>query len=158
MMKSFITALTCCLLALAYAATSASAATCTFDILVQTGNRKNAGTDSRISLAVSGFRGSAVVIPSLKPLGTMGAGHNYFERGNLDRFRGTGPCLPTRPCKMLIASNGAGNKPGWFVSYVEVTQRLGSSVATHKWKVDQWLADGKLSALRDHCVFDAAVP
>jgi hypothetical protein len=24
--------------------------------------------------------------------------------------------------------------------------------------VDQWLADGKLSALRDHCVFDAAVP
>jgi hypothetical protein len=157
MMKPFIALTGCLLITLAYSAGTATAQ-CTFDILVKTGDRQNAGTDSRISLAVSGFRGSAVVIPSLKPLGTMGAGHNYFERGNLDRFRGTGPCLPTRPCKMLIASNGAGNKPGWFVSYVEVTQRLGSSVATHKWKVDQWLADGKLSALRDHCVFDAAVP
>lgn len=155
MMKSFIIALTGCLLiALAYNADTA-AAQCTFDIEIKTGDRKNAGTDARVSLAVTGFRGSAVVIPSLKPLGIMGAGHNYFERGNLDRFRGTGPCLATRPCKMLLASNGGGNKPGWYVSYVQVTQRLGSSVATHKWKVDQWLADKKLSALRDDCVFNA---
>jgi hypothetical protein len=156
MMKSFITALTCCLLALAYAATSASAATCTFDILVQTGNRKNAGTDSRISLQVSGARGPTLSISSLKAWGgAMGKDHDYFERGNLDRFRGTGPCLTSTPCKMILTSSGTGNKPGWYVSYVKVTQFGQGSSKTHRWDVEQWLAvtspPRQLSTVRNDC-------
>ncbi|GJN03097.1 hypothetical protein PR202_ga20506 [Eleusine coracana subsp. coracana] len=153
-MKSFL--VLTCLLALTYAAT---AATCTFDILVKTGDRDDAGTDSRISLQVSGADGRTLVIRSLKAWGQMSADHDYLERGNLDRFRGSGTCPSGGPCKMLLTSNGAGNKPGWYVSYVQVTQLGQASVSsrTHRWRVEQWLAvdepPRQLSALRNDCGF-----
>jgi hypothetical protein len=148
-MKSLI-ALTC-LLALAYAA---SAATCSFEILVKTGDRKNAGTDSRISLEVRSKTGPTLSIKSLKAWGGM-AGHNYFERGNLDKFRGTGPCLPSTPCRMVLTSSGTGSKPGWYVSYVQVTQvRLLAPDVTRRWDVGQWLSPPRqLSAIRHDCSF-----
>ncbi|TVU14805.1 hypothetical protein EJB05_38298, partial [Eragrostis curvula] len=99
MMRSLIITLACLLALQAYAA---SAAQCTFDILVKTGDRKNAGTDARISLQLRGASGPKLEISSLKAWGgKMGAGHDYFERGNLDRFRGTGPCLTGTPCNLL---------------------------------------------------------
>jgi hypothetical protein len=152
-MKSFtIIALMACLLA--YAATSASGATCTYDILVKTGDRKNAGTDARISLTVSGANGPALSIRSLKPWGGK-IGRNYFERGNLDRFRGKGPCLSGPPCKMQLSSSGTGNKPGWFVSFVQVTQLGSLSSRTRRWDIEQWLAvtapPRQLSVSRNNC-------
>jgi hypothetical protein len=148
-MKSLI-ALTC-LLALAYAA---SAATCSFEILVKTGDRTNAGTDSRISLEVRSKTGPTLSIKSLKAWGGM-AGHNYFERGNLDKFRGTGLCLPATPCRMVLTSSGTGNKPGWYVSYVQVTQfQLMTPSITRRWDVGQWLTPPRqLSAIRHDCSF-----
>ncbi|TVU14763.1 hypothetical protein EJB05_38256, partial [Eragrostis curvula] len=160
MMKSLIISLACLLALQAYAA---SAAQCTFDILVKTGDRKNAGTDARISLQLRGASGRKLEISSLKAWGgKMGAGHDYFERGNLDRFRGTGPCLTGTPCNLVLSSSGSGNKPGWYVSYVQVTQvGQGSGASTtRRWKLEQWLAvtaaPHELSTVRNDCSFPAA--
>ncbi|CAN6234590.1 unnamed protein product [Urochloa humidicola] len=160
-MKSSLIALTIfCLLALA--ATHAFAAQCTFEILIKTGGRKNAGTDSRVSLQVSAARGPTLVITNLESWGEMPAGHDYFERGNLDRFSVRGKCMPSEPCKMLLKSDGKGNKPGWYVDYVMVTQLGSASSKQHKWSVAQWLAldeaPHKLSASSNGCGFAAALP
>ncbi|TVU13668.1 hypothetical protein EJB05_37088, partial [Eragrostis curvula] len=135
---------------------------CRFEILVKTGSRRNAGTDARVSLQVSSANGPTLVIPNLESWGEMSAGHNYFEKGDLDRFGGTGPCMPSEPCDMTIKSDGSGYKPGWYVDYVQVTQLgIGSiSSMTHLWNVDQWLATDEeprlLSARRNGCGFAAA--
>lgn len=112
MKSSFLIALTC-LVAIAYAS-SASAATCTFEIIVKTDSRDDAGTDSRVSLAVSGASGPALSIKSLKPLGQMESRHNYFERGNVDRFTATGQCLRGRPFKILLTDRRQGQQ-AWIV-------------------------------------------
>ncbi|KAF8697175.1 hypothetical protein HU200_036174 [Digitaria exilis] len=151
-----------CLLSLATSRASAasSSSQCTFEILVKTGGRKNAGTDARVSLQVSGATGPAVTITNLESLGRMAAGHDYFERGNLDRYR----CLSGEPCKLLIKSDGTGNKPGWYVEYVTVTQLRHGSVSSrqHKWAVDQWLAldeaPNQLFATRNGCGLAKALP
>uniref|UniRef100_A0A0D9XIW3 PLAT domain-containing protein n=1 Tax=Leersia perrieri TaxID=77586 RepID=A0A0D9XIW3_9ORYZ len=94
----------------------------------------------------------------------MSAGHNYFEEGNLDRFRATGPCMPSEPCNMVLTSDGSGNKAGWYVSYVQVTQFGQASVPSmsHKWAVDQWLAideaPNMLSADRRGCGIGREAP
>ncbi|TVU13667.1 hypothetical protein EJB05_37087, partial [Eragrostis curvula] len=157
-MKLLIIAIAC-LLALAASSTVLVAAQCRFEILVKTGGRRNAGTDARVSLQVSSTNGPTLVIPNLESWGQMSAGHDYYEKGNLDRFVGTGPCMPSEPCNMVIRSDGSGNKPGWYVDYVQVTQLGQGSVSsmTHKWAVDQWLAIDEaphmLSANRNGCGF-----
>ncbi|GJN03098.1 hypothetical protein PR202_ga20507 [Eleusine coracana subsp. coracana] len=154
MLKSLI-ALTCLLALAYYAATPASAATCTYEILVKTGDRNNAGTDSRISLLVSGRTGPALDIPSLKAWGGQQS-RNYFERGHLDTFRGTGPCITVTPCRMQLTSSGTGNKPGWYVSYVQVNlvRQLAPDTVLRRWNLEQWLAPPRpLSAVRNDCSF-----
>lgn len=149
-------ALTCLL---AFIASSAMAADCRFEILVKTGNRNDAGTDARISLQVSASSGPTLKISDLESWGEMSAGHDYFEKGNLDRFGGYGQCMPSEPCNMVIQSDGSGTKPAWYVDYVMVTQLEQGSVSsmTHKWAVDQWLAidaaPNMLSATRNGCGF-----
>jgi hypothetical protein len=145
---------------LAFSASSALlAAQCRFEILVKTSDRRDAGTDAVISLQVSASSGPTLVIPNLESWGEMPAGHDYFEGGDLDRFGGTAPCMPTEPCKMVIKSDGSGNKPGWYLDYVMVTQLgLGSvSSMTGKFPVYQWLAIDEephmLSVFQDHCGF-----
>ncbi|RCV33028.1 hypothetical protein SETIT_7G049800v2 [Setaria italica] len=158
-------ALTCCLLLALVAshAAFAAAAQCTFEIIVKTGGREDAGTDSRVSLQVSAATGRTLTITNLESWGKMPAGHDYFERGHLDRFSGKGRCLPSEPCKMVLRSDGQGHKPGWYVDYVKVTQ-LGSrgSPKQRRWAVDQWLAideaPNQLFASRDGCGFAAALP
>ncbi|XP_054822965.1 PLAT domain-containing protein 3-like [Prosopis cineraria] len=106
---------------------------CRYIVRVKTGDRKDAGTDSIISLKLSSF-GNSFTINNLQDWGIMGPGHDYFERGNLDVFSGNGPCL--RVCGITVTSNGEGNKPGWYLDYVEVTS-TGPKVA---FPVNQWLA------------------
>uniref|UniRef100_A0A0D3HCR1 PLAT domain-containing protein n=1 Tax=Oryza barthii TaxID=65489 RepID=A0A0D3HCR1_9ORYZ len=155
-------ALPCFLFFLA-AATTASAQ-CTFEILVKTDGRRNAGTDARVSLQVRAASGPTLTITNLESWGQMAAGHDYFEKGNLDRFRGTGACMPSEPCNMVLTSDGSGNKPGWYVSYVMVTQLGQGSLLsmTHRWAVDQWLAIDEaphmLTAERRGCGIGAAAP
>ncbi|KAG8091447.1 hypothetical protein GUJ93_ZPchr0012g19528 [Zizania palustris] len=142
-----------CLLVLA---ASTASAQCTFEILVKTGDISDAGTDARVSLMVSSSSDETLQINNLESWGQMSAGHDYFEKGNLDRFRGTGTCMSSVPCKMTITSDGSGNKPGWYVSYVAVSQ-LG--LGSHRWAVDQWLAideaPNSLFADRNGCGFGA---
>ncbi|XP_054776033.1 PLAT domain-containing protein 3-like [Prosopis cineraria] len=106
---------------------------CRYIVRVKTGDRKDAGTDSMISLRLSSPSNSFTV-NNLRDWGIMGPGHDYFERGNLDVFSGTGPCLGV--CAITVTSNGEGNKPGWYLDYVEVTS-TGPKVA---FVVNQWLA------------------
>ncbi|KAG8088600.1 hypothetical protein GUJ93_ZPchr0010g9392 [Zizania palustris] len=153
-MKLFI--FLACVLVLA---ASTASAQCTFEITVKTGDRKDAGTDARVSLKVSSSRGQTLQINNLESWGQMSAGHDYFEKGNLDRFRGSGPCMSSEPCKMTISSDNSGNKPGWYLSFVTVAQ-LG--LASHRWNVEQWLAideaPHQLFADRNGCGFAAAAP
>ncbi|TVU14766.1 hypothetical protein EJB05_38259, partial [Eragrostis curvula] len=80
----------------------------------------------------------------------------------LHRLRAGPACLSGGPCKMLLTSDGQGHKPGWYVSYVQVTQLGQGSVTSraHRWRVEQWLAvdeaPRQLSALRNDCGFAAA--
>ncbi|CAL5033029.1 unnamed protein product [Urochloa decumbens] len=158
--SSLIVLTTCCVLALA--ASHASAAQCSFEIIINTGGRKNAGTDSRVSLQISAASGPTLEITNLESWGEMSAGHDYFERGNLDRFSVPGKCMPSEPCKMLLKSDGKGNKPGWYVDYVMVTQLGSASSKQHLWSVNQWLAldeaPHKLSASSNGCGFAAELP
>ncbi|TVU13669.1 hypothetical protein EJB05_37089, partial [Eragrostis curvula] len=142
---------------LAFAAES-SAAQCRYEVVVQTGDRTNAGTDARVSLQVSSANnGSQLFVPNLESWGEMYADHDYFEKGNLDRFGGNGPCMPYQPLDMVITSDGSGNKPSWYVDYVQVTQLGvgGAPSVMHKWSVNQWLATDMaphlLNATRNGC-------
>jgi hypothetical protein len=145
------------------AASSAFASQCTFEIIVQTDDRRSAGTDARVSLQLSSVDGQTLAISDLESWGLMGRGHNYFEKANADRFRGTGECMTTGPCKMLLTSDGTGDKPGWYVSYVQVAQ-VGQdvSVKQRNFAVNQWLAvdeaPHQLFAFRDGCGTAAVKP
>ena len=137
------------------ALTAASAyAQCKFVILVTTGDKDDAGTDARVSLSLSTANGQKLVIVSLKPWGEEG--HNNFERGHTDTFEGSGKCLPSKPCRMLLESNGKGNKPGWFVDKVAFSQIEPNLFLTKKtFKVNRWLArdesPGTLFVVVDDC-------
>ncbi|KAL1222457.1 PLAT domain-containing protein 1 [Cardamine amara subsp. amara] len=71
----------------------------------------------------------------------MGSDHNYNENGNLDIFTGKERCLPSPVCLLTLTSDGSGNKPGWYVDYVEVTTaKIGSVRTVQNFSVQQWLA------------------
>ncbi|BAS89507.1 Os04g0456300 [Oryza sativa Japonica Group] len=71
----------------------------------------------------------------------MGAGHDYYERGNVDVFSGRAPCLPSPPCRMNLTSDGAGAHHGWYCKSVEVTATgPHAGCAKAAFDVEQWLA------------------
>uniref|UniRef100_A0A8R7TPE3 PLAT domain-containing protein n=1 Tax=Triticum urartu TaxID=4572 RepID=A0A8R7TPE3_TRIUA len=119
---------------------SSAYAQCKFVILVTTGDKDDAGTEARISLSVSTANGKKLVIKSLKPWGQKG--HNNFEKGHTDTFKGSGKCLLSKPCRMLLESNGKGNKPGWFVDKVAFTQIEEKNLSQKEktFNVNRWLA------------------
>ncbi|KAL0353934.1 UNVERIFIED_CONTAM: PLAT domain-containing protein 1 [Sesamum angustifolium] len=93
--------------------TSANA-DCQYTVHVKTDPRRDAGTDSIISLSLydnANFSGGGVVVKNLESWGAMGPGHDYFEGGNLDIFSGQAPCLAKPVCFMILKSDGTGNKP-----------------------------------------------
>uniref|UniRef100_A0A0E0EWY3 PLAT domain-containing protein n=1 Tax=Oryza meridionalis TaxID=40149 RepID=A0A0E0EWY3_9ORYZ len=163
-MKKLSLALASYLILFLAAAATATTARCTFEIVVKTDGRRNAGTDARVSLQVRAARGPTLTVTNLESWGQMAAGHDYFEKGNLDRFKGAGDCMPSEPCNMVLTSDGSGNKPGWYVSYVMVTQLGQGSLPsmTHRWAVDQWLAVDEpphmLTAERRGCGIGTAAP
>ncbi|KAG8082142.1 hypothetical protein GUJ93_ZPchr0014g46955 [Zizania palustris] len=90
--------------------------------------------------------GSGFTVPDLVRWGgLMGAGHDYYERGNVDVFSGRAPCLPSPPCRMNLTSDGSGAHHGWYCKSVEVTA-TGPHVGCAKaaFGVEQWLSTDAL--------------
>ncbi|XBJ06010.1 hypothetical protein VPH35_024689 [Triticum aestivum] len=74
-----------------------------------------------------------------------------------DTFKGSGKCLPSKPCRMLLESNGKGNKPGWFVdkvTFIQIEQK-NLSQKEKTFNVNRWLArdesSGTLFVVVDDC-------
>ncbi|XP_062225813.1 PLAT domain-containing protein 1-like [Phragmites australis] len=115
---------------------------CVYTVYVRTGSIWKGGTDSTIGVTLRGADGTGIRIRDLARWGgLMGAGHNYYERGNLDIFSGRGPCMRQEPCWANLTSDGAGAHHGWYCNYVEVTAtgpHLGC--AQQLFTVEQWLA------------------
>uniref|UniRef100_A0A0D9WNE7 PLAT domain-containing protein n=1 Tax=Leersia perrieri TaxID=77586 RepID=A0A0D9WNE7_9ORYZ len=131
---------------------------CVYTVFVRTGTAWKGGTDSAISVEFAGADGRGVRIADLERWGgLMGAGHDYYERGNLDVFSGLGPCLSGgAPCWMNLTSGGAGAHHGWYCNYVEVTATgPHRGCAQRRFDVEQWLATDaspyQLTAVRDQC-------
>ncbi|XP_074308729.1 PLAT domain-containing protein 3-like isoform X2 [Silene latifolia] len=133
---------------------------CVYTVYVRTSKTFSAGTDSIISLALYGDNGDGVLIKDLEAWGgIMGEGYDYYERGNLDIFTGSGPCLDRPVCSMKLMSDGSGEHHGWYCNYVEVTTtgpHLGC--AQQLFTVEQWLAldrsPHELTAVRNNCEDD----
>ncbi|KAJ4891699.1 hypothetical protein Rs2_31447 [Raphanus sativus] len=131
---------------------------CVYTFKIKTGTRDSSGTDSIIGASISDKSGQHIDIGDLEKWGgVMGQGHNYYENGNLDIFSGTAPCLPSPVCFLNLNSDGSGNKPGWYVKYVEVkTTRPGVETKRQYFDVEQWLAvdepPHELSVERNNCL------
>lgn len=130
---------------------------CVYTVYVRTGSIIKGGTDSTISLRLYDVYGEVVDVGDLEAWGgLMPAGHNYFERGNLDIFSGRGRCLAAPICAMNLTSDGSGPHHGWYCNYVEVTS-TGPHVpcSQQTFTVEQWLALNtapyKLTAIRNYC-------
>ena len=95
-----------------------------------------------ISLVLVGSDGWGVAITDIELWGgIMKAGHNYFERGNLDIFSGRGLCISIPLCRMKLASDENGSHHGWYCNYMEITiigPQMGC--AQQQFTVKQWLA------------------
>ncbi|XP_028761123.1 PLAT domain-containing protein 3-like [Neltuma alba] len=118
-------------------AAMATSQQCQYIVRVKTGDRKDAGTDSVIGLKLTSSSGDSFTVNNLQSWGIMAPGHDYFERGNLDVFSGTGTCLSV--CDITVTSNGEGNKPGWYLDFVDITVSGGLSRKV-AFPVNQWLA------------------
>ncbi|KAI9088649.1 hypothetical protein K1719_029763 [Acacia pycnantha] len=77
----------------------------------------------------------------------MGPGHEHFEQGNLDVFSGKATCVNV--CAIIVTSNGAWYKPGWYLDYIEITVSGGVSKNV-KFPGNQWLAIDE----RPHHLYD----
>ncbi|CAL4981860.1 unnamed protein product [Urochloa decumbens] len=135
--------------------TTTSPLQCDYEIIVRTGDVRYAGTDATISLKLSSWDGS-MWIKDLASWGQNGPGYDYFERGNIDKFSGTGDCMTPKPCWMLLESDNSGNYPGWYVDYIEVIElKTSSTRVSHMFTVNQWLAIDESPyqpyAYRDDC-------
>ncbi|KAL0306683.1 UNVERIFIED_CONTAM: hypothetical protein Sradi_6085600 [Sesamum radiatum] len=119
--------------------TSANA-DCQYTVHVKTDPRRDAGTDSIISLSLydnANFSGGGVVVKNLESWGVMGPGHDYFEGETLISSAARAPCLAkTGMLYMILTSDGSGNKPGWYVSFVDVF----TANRQQHFTVAQWLA------------------
>ncbi|TVT98250.1 hypothetical protein EJB05_56470, partial [Eragrostis curvula] len=115
---------------------------CVYTIYVQTGSIWKAGTDAVIGLTLRGTDGYGFKIKNLARWGgLMGAGYDYYERGNVDLFSGRAPCLASPPCRMNLTSDGSGDHHGWYCKTVEVTTtRQHSNCFKSYFGVEQWLA------------------
>ncbi|KAL0306684.1 UNVERIFIED_CONTAM: hypothetical protein Sradi_6085700 [Sesamum radiatum] len=129
---------------------------CQYTVHVKTDPRKDAGTDSIISLSLydnANSSGVGIEIENLESWGDMGVGHDYFEAGSRDIFSGRASCLAKSICFMVLKSDGTGNKPGWYVSFVDVF--VNKTQDPQHFTVDQWLALDEspytLTVYRDNC-------
>ncbi|KAI9077484.1 hypothetical protein K1719_040555 [Acacia pycnantha] len=131
-----VIALSACLVFL-LSATMATSDQCLYLVRVQTGDRADAGTDSIISLKLFNSSGGSYTVQNLEDWGIMEPGHDYFERGNLDLFSHSAPCINV--CGITVTSDNSGSKSGWYLDSVEVTVS-GSITNKVAFPVNQWLA------------------
>ncbi|KAI9077470.1 hypothetical protein K1719_040541 [Acacia pycnantha] len=139
------------LLSLTSFASMATAARCNYDIHVKTGDIYKAGTNSKISLKLISYSGETLTINNLDHWSAE-PGHDNFERGSLDHFKGRATCV--QPCKITVSSDGSGLASGWYCQYVDVTV-TGSGINFEKqFDVDTWLdyeGPYKLDVTVDKC-------
>ncbi|XVF08513.1 hypothetical protein REPUB_Repub07fG0009500 [Reevesia pubescens] len=131
------------ILVLCSAATESSSSPsydCVYNIFLKTGDVEDAGTDARIGLSLGDSQGNSISVSNLETWGLMPSGHNYFERGNLDVFSGGGICIVPPICSFHLTSDNSGNKPGWFVGYVEIFATGPNLSTTVRFNIDRWLA------------------
>ncbi|KAK8484580.1 hypothetical protein V6N13_043826 [Hibiscus sabdariffa] len=134
---------------------------CVYSIYIRTGTIIKGGTDSVISITLYDATGQYVNISNVEAWGgLMGAGYNYFERGNLDIFSGRGRCLTAPVCAMNLTSDGSGPFHGWYCNYVEVTVTGVHTPCTQQlFTVEQWLAldtaPFDLTVIRNYCPAEA---
>ncbi|OAY33392.1 PLAT domain-containing protein 3 [Manihot esculenta] len=133
---------------------------CVYTVYIRTGSIIKGGTDSIISVRFFDENGYGLEIMNLESWGgLMGAGYNYFERGNLDIFSGRGPCLSSPICALNLTSDGSGPHHGWYCNYVEVTTTgVHMPCSQQQFTVEQWLARDaspyELTAIRNNCPLD----
>ncbi|XP_021762675.1 PLAT domain-containing protein 3-like [Chenopodium quinoa] len=114
---------------------------CTYNVKLKTGNVERAGTDARILLRLYDKNGNSIDAPSLRRYRDGPDSRDYFEKGQLDKFKIPGRCL--KICKMELSHNNGGDHPGWYVDYLEVTvvnDQTGKSSAVKRFNIKRWLA------------------
>lgn len=128
---------------------------CAYTILVKTGDRAKAGTDSKIKLTVGNFYGKSYHIPDLEKWGIMGKDYDYYERGNLDLFSGRETCIKHPVCRLKLESDAKGESPGWFVEFVEVaTVQPEKSCRQVRFPINKWLGvegNKELNVVLEEC-------
>ncbi|XP_054820748.1 PLAT domain-containing protein 2-like [Prosopis cineraria] len=92
--------------------------TCTYAISVQTEHKDRAGTESKISLCVKDVNVTIFKPDNLRDWGIMEPGHDYFEKGNLDFFKGEQVGL--HPCLITVTSDGSGKNSAWYLDHVKI--------------------------------------
>ncbi|EAZ30947.1 hypothetical protein OsJ_15026 [Oryza sativa Japonica Group] len=78
---------------------------CVYTLYVETGSIWKAGTDAAIGVELYTAAGNGILIRNLQAWGgLMAAGHDYFDRSNVDIFSGRGACLgaPRLPHKARL--------------------------------------------------------
>jgi outer membrane protein assembly factor BamB len=115
------------------AAGAAPAAT-RYRISVLTGDRKNAGTDAKVTIGLIGADGA-----TSGPLDLDTPGRNDFERGQLDVFTLSAPANISELATIALDQDNGGDGPGWYVREVRV-KNLASG---REWVfyAERWLAD-----------------
>ncbi|KAK4270812.1 hypothetical protein QN277_019581 [Acacia crassicarpa] len=125
---------------------------CQYLVRVQTGDVQSAGTNSKISLKLFNLLSNeSYTVNNLEDWGIMPPGHDYFERGNLDVFNHSAPCINV--CGITVTSDNSGTYPAWFLDSVEVTVS-GNISKKILFPVYWWLGldqDTGLSATVDFC-------
>ncbi|WP_165975634.1 PLAT/LH2 domain-containing protein [Actinomadura rubrisoli] len=106
-----------------------------YEITVETGNIENSGTDANVSITLYGDDGSAGPV-------RLDDSRDNFENGAIDRF--VIDLTPVgRMTSILIGHDNSGNKSGWFLNRVIITDRR----ETVEFSAYRWLAtdenDGK---------------
>lgn len=128
---------------------------CLYEIFVKTGDVKDAGTNSSVTLTLFNRILESFTTHNLTEWGILPADHIYFQRGNLDVFLYRHDCLSSPICGIVLQSDGSGDNPDWYVEYANVTTLTPSVDYYANFNISQWLALDKdpynLSALREHC-------
>ncbi|KAL3691634.1 hypothetical protein R1sor_005285 [Riccia sorocarpa] len=141
---------------------------CMYRVEVRTGSQWGAGTDSTISMRLTGFTSSSSSYSRSnyteekeeKPqqqelyfeLPDTDNGSNSFEYGSVDVFQVKSGCL-TNICKLTLYSDHSGWFADWFVESVTVSLTNGAPAEEHMWTLNQWLptSSGSLNVVKDAC-------
>jgi len=113
-------------------------------IEVQTGNAENAGTDADV---YTQLLGEIATTPELY----LNDARNNFEKGRRDQFRNVSTDEVGWIDRIRLFHCNNGDKPGWYVNYIKVTDPLRGL----SWRVDlnRWLAldedDGRIDITTD---------